>query len=118
MVQEIKKQPHMCSFACLKCRKVFRRPVEFPYNEEDAIKKCSHCGDKSYNCGRKFHAPKISDDKAWKLVDFLIHNGFVFHSVYDPAQRPSLVKVPYPKTIEEAREFVVKYKNQAIYIEE
>ncbi len=112
-----KEQQYMCAFACLDCKKVFKRPVEFPHSKEDDVKKCQHCGSCAYNVGRNFHAPKQSDDKAWALVDFLIRNGFVFQKVYEHIENGS-VKIPYPKSLEEAREFVKKYKDQAIFIEE
>jgi hypothetical protein len=115
---QLNKYQYMCAFACIACRKAFKRPITPPYDKNDFIKECPHCKSHSYNVGRKFRTPKISDDKGWKLVEFLIQNGFLFHNVYIQDEKPVLVKVPYPQTLQEAQEFVKKYKNQSIYIEE
>lgn len=58
---------------------------------------------------RKFSAPKSSDIKQWEKVRFLVTNGFLFQTVQDRNE-----SVRYPKTLDEAREFVAKYRKQAI----
>jgi hypothetical protein len=65
-----------------------------------------------FNVGRHFKAPKKSDNAQWKKVGFLIAHGFLFQKI-----RPnpnSYESVPYPDTLEEAKEFVVKYKDWAL----
>lgn len=73
---------------------------------------CPICNDTMFNVGRHFKAPKKSDNAQWKKVGFLIAHGFLFQKI-----RPnpnSYESVPYPDTLEEAKEFVVKYKDWAI----
>ena len=71
--------------------------------------KCPHCGSVAHNVGRTFKPPKRKDDAQWEKVAFLIRNGFPFHPIYDEHQR-----VPYPKTLAEAKEFVKKFKDKAV----
>ena len=64
----------------------------------------------------------MRDDKEWEIIEYLIRKGFVFHKIHEPLpvtnQDPtsrfiSYALVPYPKTMEEALEFVEKHKNQS-----
>ena len=71
--------------------------------------KCPHCGGIARNLGRKFKPPKRSDKKQWQKVKFLVSKGFLFHSIYVDGRL-----VPYPGTLEEAKEFVEKYKDKVI----
>ena len=61
------------------------------------------------NLGRHFKAPKKDDLKQWEKVQLLVNHGFRFHKVYDEDG----VHICYPETLEEAKEFVVKYKKFA-----
>lgn len=121
MVKKTEKeaQKYLFAYACTSCRKAFKRPVLGQDFEADRIKKCPHCGAKAYNLGRRFKAPKMTDDKGWALVAFMIDNGFFFNAAYVKAESgPGLVHVPYPKTLREAQEFVEKYKDCAICVKE
>ena len=67
----------------------------------------------------RFRPPKKNDKKKWELVEFLITNGFPFQHIYKKAKSEyyktqSDNYVEYPKTMEEARDFVIKYKDQKI----
>ena len=94
---------YLWAFACLNCRKSFKRT----YSEDS--KKCPHCGENAINLGRHFKPPKRSDDEQWEKVQFLIDNGFAFHKIYDDNGE----HIPYPKTLSEAKEFVITYKNKS-----
>jgi hypothetical protein len=59
-----------------------------------------------------FAAPKTSDIAQWKKVRFLVEHGFFFQSVYELREDGGKYKVSYPRTIEEAKEFVGKYQEQ------
>lgn len=64
-----------------------------------------------------FRPPVKTDDKAWDLVKFLWQNGFCFQHIYDEdIDNKSNAKkyVTYPKNMAEAKEFVLKYKTQAL----
>jgi hypothetical protein len=73
---------------------------------------CPNCGGNAYNFGRHFKPPKMDDKKQWDKISFLFDHGFRFQKI-----RPiknSYDSVPYPETLKEAEEFVVKYKEFAI----
>lgn len=59
---------------------------------------------------QKFNKPpKKTDTKAWKVVELLLENDFLFQSVYENKDK-SWELVKYPKTLEEAQEFIKKYE--------
>lgn len=60
---------------------------------------------------RKFKAPKRSDAAQWKKVQFLVEHGFRFYTVYELTEHGAN-RIAYPKTLEEAREFVKGHKRQ------
>lgn len=91
--------PHVC----LDCRKTFKKPRSV------AARLCPECAGPLVALSRKFSAPKSSDIKQWEKVRFLVANGFLFQTVQDRNE-----SVRYPKTLDEAREFVAKYSKQAI----
>jgi len=61
----------------------------------------------------RFRPPKKSDRRQWAKVRFLVEHGFNFQKVYRKTggvwQRER-----YPKDIHEAREFVMRFKDQAV----
>jgi hypothetical protein len=103
------------SYACFTCRTAHKRgfygsPAEFPL-----IMTCPVCQDDMVNVGRHFKAPKKSDIAQWKKVKFLVKHGFVFQHVYETREDGRVYyQVDYPKTLEEARQFVVLYASQAL----
>lgn len=103
--------PYNMAFACFDCCKSFKR--EFVLTE--GVPKeltCPNCGGTSYNFGRHFKAPKKTDEKQWQKVKFLFDNGFRFQKIrIDSGDKDT---VSYPETLEQAKEFVVKYKEYAI----
>ena len=105
--------PYNMAFACLECRKSFKRELKgvLPRDFPDALK-CPNCCGPSYNFGRHFKAPKASDIQQWKKVIFLFEHGFRFRKIRDGSGHHDTV--PYPDTMEQAKEFVVKYKAYAI----
>jgi hypothetical protein len=73
------------SFACLNCCKSFKRG---------------------------FKAPKKTDKKQWEKIRFLFSHGFKFQKIRIGHGHHDTI--PYPKTLEDAKEFVIKYKKYAI----
>lgn len=63
---------------------------------------------------RKFSAPSAIDMAQWKKVQFLVEHGFLFQPVYEPADVGARRTARYPLTFEQAKEFVVVFKSQAI----
>lgn len=99
------------SFACLECCKSFKREFNAAKGVPDELP-CPECGGPSYNFGRHFKAPKKTDKRQWQKIRFLFEHGFRFQKIRDGSGHHDTV--PYPETLEEAREFVVKYKRFAI----
>jgi len=104
----VEKQPntfpkYLTSYACLNCRKAFKR------REGGLTLVCPNCGGAAHRTSRNFKAPKQSDLEQWSKVSFLLHRGFRFTSIRDAAG----IRIPYPKTLEEAKEFVEKYRKFA-----
>jgi len=102
--------PYNMAFACFDCQKSFKR--EFNLTKECPLTlTCPNCGGVSHNFGRHFKPPKKTDNKQWLKVKFLFDHGFNFHKIYD--QNKGGEHIPYPKTLEQAQEFVVKYEAYA-----
>jgi len=83
------------------------------------IDKCPLCFNQMIFVNHKFRPPKKSDKKSWELVKFLISEGFAFQHIYQNGKSEfykgkSENYVAYPTTMSEAKEFVIKYKDQAI----
>jgi len=94
------------AFVCLTCRKSFKRYCPIDENVDKLA--CPHCGKVSYNFGRNFHTPKTSDSAQWEKIEFLFNNGFRFQKIYNASYQT----IPYPKTLDEAKDFVKKYKDK------
>jgi DNA-directed RNA polymerase subunit RPC12/RpoP len=96
---------YLIPYACLECRKAFKR-----HDDPDALTmKCPECGGTAHRTSRRFKPPKRSDLKQWQKVRFLLEHGFRFFTVRDQSGR----YMRYPSTLDEAREFVRKYRGQA-----
>lgn len=97
------------SFACLECRKAFKRHVPFGHEPEELP--CPQCGSRAFNLGRNFTPPRHADFHQWEKIRFLVEQGFRFLKIrIGPAHHDT---VPYPETLAEAKEFVVEYKQYA-----
>lgn len=83
-----------------------------PYNEERTYN-CAQCGNPMLRLPHRFRPPKKDDNKAWAVVKFLIDNGFYFQHIYQEGSNAYQKKttnnyVPYPNSMREAEEFVIK----------
>lgn len=101
---------------CLDCRESLNLDVS-DYSAE--TRPCAKCGKQMTFLPHRFRPPKKTDDKGWELVDFLIKNGFPFQHIYQEGSNEYFKKstdnyVSYPQNIRDAKEFIIKYKNQAI----
>ncbi len=94
-------------FACFACRRSFKRKVEC--GAAVYVKPCPNCSGQALHLGRHFKPPKRSDEKQWRKVEYLVRAGFFFQHV----ENADTCQVPYPETLEDAREFVVTYRSQA-----
>ena len=61
---------------------------------------------------RKFSAPRSADVAQWKKVQFLVEHGFRFYSVYEATASGGKQSVRYPSTLEEAKDFVIAFRDQ------
>jgi hypothetical protein len=104
-------KPYNMAFVCLDCCKSFKRD----FIPSEACPKeliCPDCGGPAYNFGRHFKAPKKLDKRQWDKIRFLFEHGFRFQKIRVGTGHHDTVS--YPETLEEAKEFVVKYKDYAI----
>lgn len=92
---------------CFQCRKSFKKPQ----SPESSF--CPKCGGSLTELSRKFSAPKSTDKAQWEKIKYLIEHGFLFQSVYEQLEDGGQYKVAYPKSIKEAQEFVIKYREQS-----
>ena len=100
---------------CLDCRESLNLDVS-DYAVE--IYSCAKCGKPMTLLPHRFRPPKKTDEKGWELVEFLINNGFPFQHIYQEGsneyfKKPAQNFVPYPTNIRDAKEFILKYKDQA-----
>ena len=62
-------------WACFRCRKMFRKPSEFEFGEDQIRSmraremKCAECGQTLYNMGKAFRPPKQHQVKEWKALE-------------------------------------------------
>ena len=97
------------SFVCFECCKAFKREYQIGSGIRELP--CPQCGSTAHNLGRHFKPPKRRDAKQWDKVNFLFEHGFRFQKIRIGGHHDT---VPYPKTLEEARDFVVRYKDYAV----
>ncbi len=102
---------------CLDCRLSFNRDFD---NGSELEYPCSTCGRPMLLLPHRFRPPKKTDDKGWDLVNFFIQNGFQYQHIYENGIETSdhynrqTKYIQYPDNLRDAKEFVVKYKDQAI----
>ncbi len=96
---------------CFTCRKAFS---VYKSAVEKINLACNECGKPTIIFSHLFKPPKQTDLKKWKVVEFLKDHGFVYQRVYE-TYTPSILtgQKGYPETMEEAKKFILKYKDQA-----
>ena len=101
---------------CLDCRKSFSQGTDFEKVKE---LNCVECGRKMLLLPHRFRAPKRTEIKKWETLKYLTSNGFLYQHVYKNIEIKNGITsyqkyVNYPETIRDTKEFVEKYKEQAI----
>ncbi len=100
---------------CLNCQIAFSHGTNFNDRRDST---CPSCGQLMMDLPHRFRPPKKTDDRKWQVVKYLIENGFYYQHIYDNNESNNYYKpqnyVEYPDNIMDAKEFVEKYKNQAI----
>lgn len=86
-------------FACLTCRRVFKRRVTGTGRRNHArpidVRVCPSCGGEAFLMGANFRAPPRADKAAWRVVEMLVRAGFAYANFYVPL---SLSRLGHPKT--------------------
>ena len=100
---------------CLDCKISFNR--EFDSGSELTYP-CPECGKSMALLPHRFRPPKKTDKNRWEVVKFLIDNGFYFQHICEIDETNNHINrvekyVRYPDNLRDAKEFVIKYKNQA-----
>ncbi|NQX96829.1 MAG: hypothetical protein HRT73_02980 [Flavobacteriales bacterium] len=90
---------------CVNCKKSFNLGMGTENLREG---NCPECGNKMKLVSHRFRPPKKTDIKKWKVVEYLFQNGFYFDHIQDPEHQSW---VPYPENMNEAKDFVKKYKD-------
>lgn len=101
---------------CLNCRKAFNQGSDYDNRIES---NCPECGQLRISMPHRFRPPKKTDIKKWEVVKFLIEHGFKYQHIYKDVSLKNGIVVysnyaPYPDNLNEAKEFVEKYKEQVI----
>lgn len=94
---------------CFNCNKSFNRPIDFGTERKYL---CPDCGEPMILMSHKFRPPNRNNSKDWQLIEFLANNGFIFQSIFETPSGGTYIK--YPTSLRDAKEFVVKYKEQSI----
>ncbi len=110
--QKVSGPDYSMSYVCLTCKTANKRHVEGLPSDYPIRMQCPICNDTMFNVGRHFKTPKKSDSAQWRKAQFLIEHCFLFQKIRPEPN--SFDSVPYPATLEEAKEFVITYKNWAI----
>lgn len=122
----------LTKFACLDCRRVFKRPVadigkrNWPRPIE--VRRCPACRGDAYLMSSDFKAPPRDDHKRWEVVAYLVRAGLPYFRLYEPIplgifghpkMRPKgLISAqrtiePYPETMAEAVAFAARHRDKA-----
>ncbi|AKP50233.1 hypothetical protein CA2015_0774 [Cyclobacterium amurskyense] len=104
---ELKDMGH--KLVCLECYRVENLGSDLTNLK---IGDCPECNNDMTLLNHRFRPPKKTDKKNWDLVRFLVSEGFPFQQIIQEGKSDSYVE--WPKTIKEAQEFVIKYKDQRI----
>jgi len=88
----------LTKFACLDCRRVFKRPA-------DATQKtCPRCAGVTYRTGSDFRPPAATDKSGWAVAAYLIFSGLPYYRIGEK----------YPTTMREAKQFVEQNASAAV----
>lgn len=89
---------------CLDCRKAYNNYLDLDQQKKEV---CPDCGVIMHFLSHMFKPPKKSDAKKWKVVKYLVENGFNYYHTYDMVELGVYRELgKYPETMKEAEEFV------------
>ena len=99
---------------CIKCRTAFSQGNDYNNTKEST---CSTCGDTTLILHQKFKPPKKSEINKWKVVQFLIENGFDYSTYWEPLRDKkgnpfgAMAYGALPETMKDAKSFILKVKS-------
>ncbi len=94
---------------CIICKKSYSIGTDFTV-EHSTI--CPQCGNETVFVNQKFKPPSRSNVRQWKIVEYLVHSGYRFHSVIHNGFRYiEINNNNFPKTMTAAKNLVRKLKN-------
>ncbi|SFW65636.1 hypothetical protein [Cellulophaga fucicola] len=101
---------------CFDCRKAFNQGTDLINIRES---KCPECGILMTQVTHRFRPPKQNEIKKWNVAKFLMEKGFLYEHVYKRIYQVRGLTVlenyaTYPENMRDAKEFVEKYKEQAV----
>lgn len=103
---------NLVPYTCLSCRSTFKRPND----KEILLRKCPGCSGQAIRMDPRFRPPKKSGNRQWAKVSFLVRHGFLFQKIYRDLGDGLWCRVRYPETLEQAKDFVLEFKGQALKI--
>ena len=92
---------------CINCRISLSEGTN--YELFNTNKTCPICKGKMYFVNEKFKAPKKSNDKEWKIIEYLLLSGYDFRNPIYGAER--YMYFEFPKNLEEAESFIRKIRS-------
>jgi hypothetical protein len=99
------KPIHTMLYACLDCRKVFKKP-RYELGEGrtwetiDYERICPQCSQHLYETGVAFKAPKQTDLKQWSKIAALLRTGYRFNPNFgSPIEKPAPQKKAPPAKV-------------------
>lgn len=98
--QEKQTQAYLFPTVCFYCRKSYKKP------KSDEPRVCPECGKELTQLSRKFSAPPKTAIEEWKVVEYLVSQGFRYHTIHIENGQ----QAKYPKTMKEAVEFTRIYR--------
>jgi hypothetical protein len=102
---------------CFTCRKSFTAPYgpKGPINSAryamPVPTKCPDCSQALVVLSHHFRPPRKQATAKWKMVKYLVDQGFYYKHIYEHPWGGCFM--PYPATMQEAKEFVHTYQAQA-----
>lgn len=102
---------NLTPYTCFECLRTFKRS----FDAESYYKKCPNCGAQAVQMDIRFQPPRKSDTKQWLKVRFLVNHGFIFQKIYKK-QGSIWQRATYPSNLEQAKEFVIEFRDQALPI--
>jgi len=98
--KEKQVQAYLLPNVCFLCRKSYKKP------KSDEPRLCPESGKELTPLSRKFSAPPKTTIEEWKVVEYLVSQGFRYYTI----RVENGQQAKYPKTMKEAVEFVRTYR--------